>query len=73
MEAKDRVHRYYVEEKKVDLLGLDDLEINLIEVALSDLAIRLHQAVKEDHVLIEQSNLDKVNDILKTIKNRQQE
>jgi len=73
MEAKDRVHRYYVEEKKVDLLGLDDLEINLIEVALSDLAIRLHQAVKEADIPTEQPNLDKVNDILKTIKNRQQE
>jgi len=73
MEAKDRVHRYYVEEKKVDLLGLDDLEINLIEVALSDLLIRFHEAMKVATPTDTKANYDKVNDILKTIKNRQQE
>ena len=75
MEAKNRTHRYYVEENKVDLLGIDELGINMIECALSDLLIRFHEAMKVS--ILNKSdikaNYDKVNELLTIIKDRQEE
>ena len=75
MEAKNRTHRYYVEETKVDLLGIDTLGINMIEVALSDLLIRFHEAMKVS--ILNKSdikaNYDKVNELLTILKDRQEE
>ena len=76
MEAKNRVHRYYVEEHRVDLLGIDQLGINMIECALSDLLIRFHESMKElKPIDIEgtKTNYDKINEMLTIIKERQQE
>jgi len=76
MEAKNRTHRYYVEEAKVDLLGIDNLGINMIECALSDLSIRFHEAMKEPTPIdidSTKTNYDKVNELLTIIKDRQEE
>tara|TARA_R110000796_G_scaffold81033_1_gene178847 strand:+ start:25 stop:246 length:222 start_codon:yes stop_codon:yes gene_type:complete len=73
MEAKNRTHRYYVEEHKVDLLGIDELGINMIECALSDLLIRFHEALKEATPIDVKTNYDKVNELLTIIKGRQEE
>jgi len=73
MEAKNRTHRYYVEEAKVDLLGIDNLGINMIEVALSDLSIRFHEAMKVDVLIDTKANYDKVNELLTILKDRQEE
>ena len=76
MEAKNRIHRYYVEEHRVDLLGIDQLGINMIECALSDLLIRFHESMKElKPIDIEgtKTNYDKINEMLTIIKERQQE
>ena len=73
MEAKNRTHRYYVEEHKVDLLGIDELGINMIECALSDLLIRFHEALKEATPIDVKTNYDKVNELLTIIKDRQEE
>jgi hypothetical protein len=73
MEAKNRTHRYYVEEHKVDLLGIDELGINMIECALSDLLIRFHEALKEATPIDVKTNYDKVNELLTIIKSRQEE
>tara|TARA_R100000935_G_scaffold37607_1_gene58657 strand:+ start:25 stop:255 length:231 start_codon:yes stop_codon:yes gene_type:complete len=76
MEAKNRVHRYYVEEHRVDLLAIDELGISMIECALSDLLLRFHESMKElkpidiDGTKI---NYDKINEMLTIIKERQQE
>jgi len=73
MEAKNRTHRYYVEEHKVDLLGIDELGINMIECALSDLLIRFHEALKEATPIDVKTNYDKVNELLTIIKGIQEE
>ena len=73
MEAKNRTHRYYVEEHKVDLLGIDELGINMIECALSDLLIRFHEALKEATPIDVKTNYDKVNELLTIIKGRKEE
>jgi hypothetical protein len=73
MEAKNRTHRYYVEEHKVDLLGIDELGISMIECALSDLLIRFHEALKEATPIDVKTNYDKVNELLTIIKGRQEE
>ncbi len=73
MEAKNKTHRYYVEEIKVDLLGIDTLGINMIEVALSDLLIRFHEAMKVDVLIDTKTNYDKVNELLTILKDRQEE
>ena len=73
MEAKNKTHRYYVEETKVDLLGIDTLGINMIEVALSDLLIRFHEAMKVATPTDTKANYDKVNELLTILKDRQEE
>jgi len=73
MEAKNRVHRYYVEEHRVDLLAIDELGISMIECALSDLLIRFHEAMKEATPIDVKTNYDKVNEMLNIIKERKQE
>ena len=73
MEAKNRTHRYYVEETKVDLLGIDTLGINMIEVALTDLLIRFHEAMKVATPTDTKTNYDKVNELLTILKDRQEE
>ena len=73
MEAKNRIYRHYVEEHKVDLLGIDQLGISMIECALSDLLIRFHEAMKEATPIDVKTNYDKVNEMLNIIKERQQE
>ena len=73
MEAKNRTYRHYVEETKVDLLGVDELGISMIECALSDLLIRFHEALKEATPIDVKTNYDKVNELLTIIKGRQEE
>jgi len=73
MEAKNRVHRYYVEEHRVDLLAIDELGISMIECALSDLLIRFHEAMKEATPIDVKTNYDKVNEMLNIIKERKQD
>ena len=73
MEAKNRIYRHYVEEHKVDLLGIDELGINMIECALSDLLIRFHEAMKEATPIDVKTNYDKVNEMLNIIKERKQD
>tara|TARA_R110002167_G_scaffold349553_1_gene561484 strand:- start:78 stop:308 length:231 start_codon:yes stop_codon:yes gene_type:complete len=76
MEAKNKTHRYYVEEIKVDLLGIDTLGINMIEVALSDLLIRFHESMKEPKPIDidgTKTNYNKVNELLNILKDRQEE
>jgi len=73
MEAKNRVYRHYVEEHKVDLLGIDELGISMIECALSDLLIRFHEAMKEATPIDVKTNYDKVNEMLNIIKERKQD
>ena len=76
MEAKNRIYRHYVEEHKVDLLGIDELGINMIECALSDLLLRFHESMKElKPIDIEgtKTNYDKINEMLTIIKERKQD
>jgi len=73
MEAKNRVYRHYVEEHKVDLLGIDQLGISMIECALSDLLIRYHEDLKVATPIDVKTNYNKVNEMLNIIKERQQE
>jgi len=76
MEAKNRVYRHYVEEHKVDLLGIDELGINIIEFALSDLLLRFHESMKElksNDIEGTKTNYDKINEMLTIIKERKQD
>jgi|TARA_E500000318_G_C3482461_1_gene180993 hypothetical protein len=70
MEAKINTHRYYVEETKVDLLGLDDLAINVIEEALSVLLIKQNNDLKENKAM--ETRFNKVQEILNTLQNRKE-
>tara|TARA_S200002703_G_scaffold147420_1_gene143270 strand:- start:473 stop:685 length:213 start_codon:yes stop_codon:yes gene_type:complete len=70
MEAKINTHRYYVEEIKVDLLGLDDLAINVIEEALSVLLIKQNNDLKENKAM--ETRFNKVQEILNTLQNRKE-
>jgi len=79
MEARNKIYRSYIEENKVDILGIDDLGINVIEVALSDLVLDLqntlnfHDYDETKPPIDVKDRFDKANELLRVIKDRKEE